>query len=855
MRANTNIQLKERLQLKLEDFKGVDFSTSPLRVQANRASNMANFINENGVNRKRPGWNELFRIVDSNGSPRRINNIITFINGSHKEMLVHAGTRFFRINFNATTKTYSYTDITLSGTYAPSQVDATLIKDQRSQAFINEGRCYIVGCGDFLVYGTWDNGATYELRRVADDVDTYIPTTTVSIDDDSVTADTRSSLDDVNLLCSRRINQLLGSSSANKTWTLDSGKIDSDTEVIITLETLENDIAVEYVIKNNQSDKTKLYKVEKDGIAMTALECGSLAYETGKITLSMSTTPQIEGRDNIFVNFQCAVEGYIDRIANCKFGTQFGLNGNTDTLFCAGNEDYPNIDFHSEMDDYTYFGDQNTAVLGSPAYSIKGYSRLNDATLAIFKDSINCEPNIFYRTSSYKEQYDSNGVLSKAKIYYPITAGTAGEGCLNSFTSHGFNSESIILSRNGVFGVVLANNVATSERYTRERSRSINEKLKTHTDLSDAVGIVYKNKYYLSVDDVCYVADARFKYSTADDLDGSYNYEWWYWDNIPARVWANIDNTLYFGSKNGQVCVFDETHTDKTYQSNSSGDLAIDIANNKITYNSNIDIGLAENDNIEFYTDGIYSLFLEEFTVANGKIYLTEEEILDIYDGVEAYADNVGESGLEVSTKYYISGVDRGQCCFELIDESNVAVALASGGFRLHRLISKKELYLANVTESSFQLKDYFTSKIFVLTQYNNSVASNPLAKFTHKENVVARWYTPIFDFGTNESSKTLLKLTISTEPEVNGRINFGYETKDVDRLLAAKGVNVFSFDNFSFESFSFNTSFASSYSIKTKKRNFNFIVFRFISDSEYDCVVNNLTIVYKINKANKGVK
>ena len=130
-----------------------------------------------------------------------------------------------------------------------------------------------------------------------------------------------------------------------------------------------------------------------------------------------------------------------------------------------------------------------------------------------------------------------------------------------------------------------------------------------------------------------------------------------------------------------------------------------------------------------------------------------------------------------------------------------------------------------------------------------------PIAKFTHRENVVAKWYTPIFDFGTNESSKTLLKLTISTEPEVNGQLSFGYETKSVNKLLNAKGINVFSFENLSFENFSFDTGFASSYSVKVKERNFNFIIFRFISDNEFDCAINTFTVLYKINKSNKGVK
>lgn len=82
-----------------------------------------------------------------------------------------------------------------------------------------------------------------------------------------------------------------------------------------------------------------------------------------------------------------------------------------------------------------------------------------------------------------------------------------------------------------------------------------------------------------------------------------------------------------------------------------------------------------------------------------------------------------------------------------------------------------------------------------------------------------------------------------------------GYINGSVNKLINAKGINVFSFDNFSFENFSFETGFANSYSVKCKERNFNFIIFRFVSDNDSDCIVNAFTVLYKINKSNKGVE
>ena len=844
MRASTNISLKTRRTLQLSDFKGVDFSSSALSVRRDRASNMRNFINEYGVNKKRNGWNELIKIKYG-GQSQRINGIFEYVNGSRREVLVHAGRRFYRLVKSG--GRYSVVDITLTSTYTPSKVNTAKIKDQRSQAFFNKGRAYIIGCGDYLVYGTWNEGVSYELRRVANNTDTYIPTTTISIDNDSVEDDMRGSLDDVNCLSSRRVNQLLGTSETNKTWTLDSGSIDNGTTVDIKLETMSNGTAVTKQISNTGSDKTKLY----DG----STQVGTIDFENGKITFSIATTPRIENRDNIFVTFEHTVEGYIDRIANCNFGVLFGVNGNTDRLFLAGNAEYPNIDFHSESEDYTYFGDRNSSAMGSDSVPISGYGRLSDSTLVVYKSETSQEASIFYRTGRYKEYYDSNGNLESIIGEFPTSAGSIGEGVICRYACANFAGDNIILSRNGVFGIVLADNVATTERYTRERSRSINEKLKTHADLSEAVGIVYQNRYYLAVDNVVYIADSRYKYTSNDDIDNSYNYEWWYWDNCPVRVWANIDNVLYFGSADGQICVFDNEYTDRTYQDSTSGDLTFDIADNKVIYNKNIDIELSEGDRMTISTTGFYALVANNAVVENDRIISDEEKILSFHDGMEVYADTVGESGLVINTKYYVRDVDNGTCSYTLEDESGNKVSIASGGFNLYKAISNIELYLANVTEDSFQLKDYKVGNVLILANYNSTLPTNPLARFTHTRNVVAEWYTPIFDLGTNESSKTLLKMVISTEPEVNGKLSFGYETRNVNKLINAKGINVFSFDNFSFENFSFDTGFANSYSVKCNERNFNFIIFRFISDNDSNCIVNTFTIIYKINKSNIGVR
>ena len=45
------------------NFLGVDYASSRLNVSDYRASDMKNLIHKDGVNHKRPGWNEVIKIA------------------------------------------------------------------------------------------------------------------------------------------------------------------------------------------------------------------------------------------------------------------------------------------------------------------------------------------------------------------------------------------------------------------------------------------------------------------------------------------------------------------------------------------------------------------------------------------------------------------------------------------------------------------------------------------------------------------------------------------------------------------------------------------------------------------------
>lgn len=831
-----SLDLKTRKTVQIGGFKGVDFSSSPLLVAQNRSVNSVNFIFENGVNRKRHGWVEKFRVGNEN-----INGLFECVLDNKKIIIIYANKTFYKVTRNERDEYFSE-NITNTSTKTQCKVDVSRLEDKRCQMFISANRLYFVGCGDYLTYGKYGNN--FELRRVEDDDLTYIPTTSINIDADGTEGDIVETFEAPNLLSSRRKNTFVGN-VANSTFTVDAESIDDDITVEVDHETLDEEGSL--IVKSYTNDG--IYLKEGNDIV------GVIDFSTGKIKFTIDTSPIIQSESNLTVTFGCKVDGYAERINNTNIGIMFGINGNPDRLFVAGNEKYPNYDFYSAMDNLTYFGDLNSSVIGSSDSKIVGYSRLGDGTLATHKDSVNGEASIYYRTGTYNTEYNSDGSLSKVIAYFPIKAGTIGEAMISQYANANLGGDKIYLSKNGVYGIVLSSNISSVERYSKERSQYISSKLRKHLNLSDAVGIAYDNRYYLAVDNVCYVADARMLSQNTSDIN-SFNYEWYYWDNMPVRVWGIIEDKLFFGTADGRVCTFDTEYTDRVYEYTSTNELLLDYENNSIVYNNKL--GVKEKDIITFSTD----VFKEKLPasqvlkVENDKIYVSADDIMNIYNGTEVYVDFVGDSGLSANVKYVISAVNLSTCSFRLATESGSEVPIASSGFRLCENLKGKECMVMNADDASFQISGVKKEpQIYQLVKYNNSQNyQNPSAKFIIKTNVVAIWYTPIFDFGTNQATKVLTGLTVATEPSTNGQITFGYTTKDSKLDLESQGVNIFDFATLDFTRFTFNSTFANSYTVDVKDY-FNFIQFFFKSDNEFACGIQAISVTYKINNTNRGVQ
>ena len=857
MKARTNISVKDRRRLTLSEFRGVDFSKSPLHVSGSRATESINFIGENGRNKKRNGWVQLAKHLPmQDGKRPPINGIFPYKNGDKEEALIHAGKQFYRAyQGDKADPEYECEEVKL-----PAGVS---IASTRSQAFASNGFLFIIGCGTYIKY----NLETHTLHEIAP----YIPITTIDINPNGVTEGVRKSHDLVNLLTGWRKNLLGGGAVPEDDdfcrWKVDAEGFPIDSVVVTITESGE-------IKQTYYSDKDGFLSA-KQGSDGEKDQYGYIDPGLGYLCLPFDTTPKIEGENNITVEFYVPAENQStveQAVAKSKFGVLFGVGGNADRLFVAGNPNTPNVVYFSEMDNFEYFPDQYTATFGTSGQAITAMLRLSDNTLAVFKEYSEREPSVYYQSGEYRTTYDADGNLERITPVFSITAGATLESAINPWTCGSFAGDNLILSKNGVFAIELTENVSTDVRTARERSLAINTRLKAQTELKEAVGVSYKGKYYLAVNGCCFVADSLYKYTTSESQYTQY--EWWYWENIPARVFAVVNDELWFGDASGALYKFGVGYSDSKFVETEVGDLGLKYESNGFTINnvsSALDEVLTNDKLINVLTDHLYAVYLSEENMIRDtddeqdseekKIFVYPDFMNDIYEGAIVYVDYIAnyaeaDEYAKPGVPYTVANVDRANYTFELRD-NGVPVKLSMvSTFRLLWKVSGANMYIKR-ENNILRLKKTMGSEVepVTLVNYDEYACTNPIAMVRTLSPVQAYWLTPPFDMGTNVNSKTLLKLTVSTDHDSYGRLRFGFETKANAHEFSTIKSKPFSFEDLDFSNFSFETGFWSSYTVKVKEPNFNYIRFWFLSDSDSNCSINDLTAIYKINARNLGVR
>lgn len=873
MRFPTNIQTKDVKQFTIDRFDGVDFSSSPIQVSKSRGiDDTVNFWKKDGITQKRPGWKQIAAFGSS-----QINGMYCY---EENYYLVYAGTTFYTLQLTTTGIGYIVSEVD------DSYITPLNLKDRRVQFFKQDDRIFIVGAGDFLVWHKIGSPATWTLEEVFENDITYIPTTTISIDYDGYAGTTlQATLERPNLFTKWRYNTARGAVGSN----IESPILDR----VYQLDSTNTYVGESEAKYDNGADSLPVAYVDiqylSSGGILTTIHLlayfhyvgtpgvteyaylvtvyggtvyGSLSSD-GVLTLKDVITEPPTADDNITVKFMVWDENVTMMSATraAQFGLMFGVEGVTTQLFMGGlSSTYANKDYYSYPLDFTYFPDNFTKTVGNSA--ITGYQRLGDGTMVIFKEKAQGEASVFYRTGVLSVT-ETDG-YKDATIVYTERAGFSANYLASRGSIENLAGDSLFLTDQGVKGIVLSENVATDERFARERSYFIDTKLKTYT-LTDAQAIVFDNRYYLSVSEVCFVADARYRVTQSKDMDDTFQYEWYFWNNIGARVWYEYGGELYFGTSDGRICKFDTEYTDRTLREIASGGLSIHPADDNVVYD-NSTFTLAEGDTIRFNNGNLYEVVftqanMDSFTGNTFSVKAGNANMLFLTDGRKLTL--VGDKDEADEQTVYTANVDIGTMTFDIVDELGNAVAISTyvtSNFYLLDTLSNADLYIVDVVDTAFELKRYLSGGKIPFLIYNSTTIDDttetPVAAVvTTATPVEADWLTPYLDLGTRVYSKTLLSFTVTTDPSFKGDVIFSYFTQRASDFVQTYGSRGFSFEDFDFTDFSFTVGFMTSYTRKVKVRDFNYILLKFSSETSDGCALTTIDLTYKINRANRGVK
>ena len=539
--------------------------------------------------------------------------------------------------------------------------------------------------------------------------------------------------------------------------------------------------------------------------------------------------------------------------------TLFGAEGTPNRLMmCDGS----NTILYSEYKNPLYIGGENTITLGNTP--ITAWIKGTETSLYVFKKFSRQEENLYVIDPQLVTSSNNVYNVNKGEVLYLNKGYSVPESAVNQYCACNLANDILIVSDDGVYGIEMSANVASTERFARSRAEQIKNLLQEE-DLTSAKAIVWDNKMFISVNGNVYIADARYRATFNGDMSDTFNYEWWFWDNMPVYYWIIINEKLCFVTSDNRICEFYEGFID-TLQDNVSvtaiDDVGVTISKDYAEYNK-----------VQF--NGAHKAYINPSDIqgrGNGLIIRNFSKLYtEINEGDIVYFDYVNEKpniaypadNTEVNTQYIVSEIDleTKEVRFQTLSGGSVSFLPLPFGYseyiRVSKIADKKYNMVIDPDAadgaSNTTVKDD-DGKTVNLIAYNGV---NTYTATVYKENpVVAVWKTGSYDFGSSLNAKSIERFSISFDRSSSKKLKLYYTTANrgfPNLIKDLKKQNDFDLTNLSFLLFSFDQKFETSYTKNVLIRNFNYISFMLVSDDAEDFAINSISFVYKINRINRG--
>lgn len=401
-----------------------------------------------------------------------------------KHMIIHSGVKLYDYNMS---------------TQEMKLIKENGLNPRKSYGFVFNNIFYFKDGINYLEY----DGQTLK------DVEPYIPTTTHS----KAPSGEGETYEDVNLLTGLRKNSFCADGVSNQ-YVLDSQELDSN-----------------YVEKVwiNDVERTTGFTVDKVNGTIDFAEA--------------PPAPDSDGTDNVIIQFSKTISGEKAKILKCTLLELFD-----NRVFFSGNQDYPNVIFHSSLMDPSYVSDLDYYNEGVDFSPVKAMIAGNNA-LWVLKEPSPANTSIFYHNPTTAEDY---GKL------YPSTHSSISLGCIA--TGINFNDDIVFFSDRGMEAIT---GDVTTEQVVSHRSSLIDSKLLKLSDYKNLLLQEHQGYLFVFVGNKVFLADSRAMFTNEMHNE----YEWFYWELDRNILFATEDDGIMYLCSNDGIYTLTDTSEDREINS------------------------------------------------------------------------------------------------------------------------------------------------------------------------------------------------------------------------------------------------------------------------------------------------
>jgi len=307
--------------------------------------------------------------------------------------------------------------------------------------------------------------------------------------------------------------------------------------------------------------ESTVYKLEKNNVSAVIsveirdengdfqiLEKDKYSVSASDGTVTFKTAPEkysVVGMDNVVITAK-KDEGNKEMLYGCTVGVVYGSSGKNDRLFIGGNNNHKGMDFFSESGDFSYFPHMNYSKLSDE--NISGYSVANGSLYTHFEADFSIGKSRIIKRDGAESKDGREIFVITDEFYAPSLA--------SSFTAIPLNGEALYLSKKGVYGITVSD--VTSEKVCQLRSAYLGDAFEKlgEEELENAHAVVFGDFFFVVAGEKAFILDGSHKSYFEGTPLCSFQYECYYWENIPARVIWTDGERLYFGSADGKVFRF-----------------------------------------------------------------------------------------------------------------------------------------------------------------------------------------------------------------------------------------------------------------------------------------------------------